>query len=103
MPEYANTKNDRNHDHFLDTPLKNDVVIRNEWKYRGDRGIRGEYCISAVDMNREAGQIRAHIENPWLAITDIQRVELSAKTGYVFPEKKGTSMGSQLIGIVPPT
>lgn len=96
--EYANTVNDRNGDHFLDTPLKNDVVLRNEWKYRGDRGVRGEYCISAVDMNREAGQMRAHIENPWLAITDIQRVELSAKTGYVFPEKKGTSMGSQFIG-----
>lgn len=96
--EFTNTVNDRNSDEFLDTPLKNDVVLRNEWKYRGDRGVRGEYCISAVDMNMEAGQKRAINENPWLALTDIQRVELSAKTGYVFPEKKGTSMGSQFIG-----
>lgn len=95
--EYADQHNDRNSDNFLDTPLKQDVVIRNEWKYRGDRGIRGEYCITGVDMNREAGQLPS-LENPWTAVTDIQRVELSSKTGYVFPEKEGTSIGSQLIG-----
>ena len=48
--EYANTVNDRNGDNgsgdgFLDTPFKNDVVLRNEWKYRGDRGVRGEYVF----------------------------------------------------------
>lgn len=93
--EHASIVNDRNGDYFLDTPLKNDVVLRNEWKYRGDRGVRGEYSITAIDMNREAGQMQDSIENPWIATTDIQRVELSAKTGYVFPEKTGTSMGSQ--------
>lgn len=95
--EYADRVNDRNGDYFLDTPLKNDIVLRNEWKYRGDRGVRGEYCINAVDMNRQAGQMES-VLNPWIATTDIQRVEVSAKTGYVFPNKPGTSLGSQFIG-----
>lgn len=111
--ELGTTINDRNDDTFLDTPLKRDIVLRNEWKFRGDRGIRGEYTISSVMMNRLAGQYAAYsdsdspfdllqpyLENtssddPWTAATTISRFEASAKTGFVFPEKSWQSIGTQ--------
>ena len=107
--------NDRNDDTFLDTPLKRDLVLRNEWKFRGDRGIRGEYTISSVMMNRLAGQSKAFSESdspfallqpylvntssdaPWTAATKISRIEASAKTGFVFPEKSWQSIGTQFV------
>ena len=111
--ELGTTINDRNYDTFLDTPLKRDLVLRNEWKFRGDRGIRGEYTISSIMMNRLAGQSSAYSDsdspfdllNPyledtvsssaWTAATKISRFEASAKTGFVFPEKSWQSIGTQ--------
>jgi outer membrane receptor for ferrienterochelin and colicin len=111
--ELGTAINDRNDDTFLDTPLKRDIVLRNEWKFRGDRGIRGEYTISSVIMDRLAGQKSAYSdsnspfdlldyylentldENPWTAVTTISRLEASAKTGYVFPGQSWKSIGSQ--------
>ena len=111
--ENASQLNDRNGDSFLDTPLKRDLVLRNEWKYRGDRGIRGEYSITGIRMNHMAGQEAVYdnsATNPfalyeellvsdttdnWSAATKIERVEASAKTGYVFPGKEWKSIGTQ--------
>jgi outer membrane receptor for ferrienterochelin and colicins len=111
--ELGTAINDRNNDTFLDTPLKRDLVFRNEWKFRGDRGIRGEYAISSVMMNRLAGQASAFSDSnspfellqpsledtdsssPWTAATKISRLEASAKTGFVFPAKSWQSIGTQ--------
>ena len=111
--EIATRLNDRNGDSFLDTPLKRDIVPRNEWKYKGDRGVRGEYSISAVSMQDMAGQKGAFTNSTadpfviledllannndslWTAATQIKRVEASAKTGYVFPTQEWKSIGSQ--------
>ena len=111
--ELGTAINDRNNDTFLDTPLKRDLVFRNEWKFRGDRGIRGEYAFSSVMMNRLAGQASAFSDSDspfellqpsledtdsssaWTAATKISRLEASAKTGFVFPEKSWQSIGTQ--------
>ena len=111
--ELGTAINDRNNDTFLDTPLKRDLVFRNEWKFRGDRGIRGEYAFSSVMMNRLAGQASAFSDSdspfellqpsledtdsssPWTAATKISRLEASAKTGFVFPAKSWQSIGTQ--------
>ena len=103
--EYGERLNDRNFDSFLDTPLKNDFVIRNEWKYKGDRGLRGEYSITGIQMQHMAGQKAAFentIENPfgilstllandsdslWTTATEINRVELRQNC-HVFPDKE---------------
>ena len=103
----------------LNTPLSRDFVIRNEWKYIGDRGIRGEYSISAVSLQQMAGQKGAFTSNTadpfviledllandndslWTAATKIKRVEASAKTGYVFPrqEWKSIDLNSLYLGM----
>ena len=111
--ELGTAINDRNNDTFLDTPLKRDLVFRNEWKFRGDRGIRGEYAFSSVMMNRLAGQASAFSDSDspfellqpsledtdsssaWTAATKISRLEASAKTGFVFPAKSWQSIGTQ--------
>jgi len=110
--ELSTAINDRNNDTFLDTPLKRDLVLRNEWKFRGDRGVRGEYAFSSIMMNRLAGQassfsdsdspfdlLKPYLANTdssaWTAATKISRLEASAKTGFVFPEKSWQSIGTQ--------
>ena len=111
--EIGDNLNDRNEDGFLDTPLKKDIVLRNEWKFRGDRGIRGEYSITGVKLETLGGQMAAYegaddvwdlmpgllakteSDSLWTAATTIDRLELSAKTGYVFPGKEWKSFGSQ--------
>lgn len=102
--------NDRNEDGFLDTPMQRNFVGRNEWKFKGDRGIRGEYAGTYVNTAAVAGQKTAfdNAENwdemtgrmdslagPWSAVTAIERTELSAKTGFVFPDAEWRTIGTQ--------
>ncbi len=103
-------QNDRNADGFLDTPMQKNYVVRNEWKFTGDRGIRGEYALTAVQTESAAGQMAAIDQgaawsdviglmnaptNAWSAITTVDRVEATAKTGYVFPDAEWRSIGTQ--------
>lgn len=105
-----NQLNDRNADGFLDTPMQQNYVARNEWKFIGDRGIRGEYAITGLQMNSLAGQTRAfqnglswsdrfttmqESTEGWSAMTAIDRMEISAKTGFVFPDAEWRSIGTQ--------
>lgn len=103
-------RNDRNADGFLDTPMQQNYVARNEWKLTGDRGIRGEYALTAVQMESAAGQKiafnagdswseRMNLMNEpttaWSAITELNRIEATAKTGFVFPDAEWRSIGTQ--------
>ena len=94
--EYGQRENDRNQDGFLDTPLRQDAVVRNEWRFIGDRGLRANISVMGVDMEREGGMVPGDIvATPWVAITEIQRAEVNAKVGYVLPGQEGRSWGSQ--------
>jgi outer membrane receptor for ferrienterochelin and colicin len=102
--------NDRNKDGFLDTPMERRFIGRNEWKFKGDRGIRGEYAATYVnteavagvktafegtsDWNEWMGQMDS-LTGDWSAITAIERIELSAKTGFVFPDAEWRTIGTQ--------
>jgi outer membrane cobalamin receptor len=88
-------ENDRNNDGFLDMPLQEDFVVRNEWRFIGDRGMRANIALSAVDMDREGGMIGDVATPRWTMDTDVQRAEMQAKVGYVLPGKEGRSWGSQ--------
>ena len=94
--EYGQRENDRNQDGFLDTPLRQDGVVRNEWRFIGDRGMRANISVMGVDMEREGGMVPGDIvATPWVATTEIQRAEVNAKLGYVLPGQEGRSWGSQ--------
>ncbi|HAD21841.1 MAG TPA: hypothetical protein DCF87_06985 [Opitutae bacterium] len=108
-----NQLNDRNRDGFLDSPLKRHYIGRNEFKFIGDRGVRGEYAVNWIHSRVAAGQRTAYgdnlpwsdvmsmLEGPsekgWSAITAIDRIELSAKTGFVFPDAEWRSIGLQVV------
>ena len=55
--EWADRINDRNADGFQDNALSKDLVLRSEWQYTGDRGLKGEYTATAVSQEKEAGQL----------------------------------------------
>ena len=94
--EYGQRVNDRNQDGFLDTPLRQDGVVRNEWRFIGDRGLRANISVMGVDMERDGGMVPGDIvATPWVATTEIQRAEVNAKVGYVLPGQDGRSWGSQ--------
>ena len=97
--EWADRINDRNADGFQDNALSKDIVVRSEWQYTGDRGLKGEYTVTAVSQEKEAGQLPlldAGQGGLWMADKTIDRLVATAKTGYVFPGNEGRSLGSQL-------
>ncbi len=103
---HANMNNiemDNNKDGFMDNALKQMVILRNEWKYQGDRGVEGSYHFTVMHNNNEAGQLSsidpATIEGDlWKATTTSTHLEAAAKTGYVWPGKNYKSLGTQFSG-----
>ena len=93
--EFRQQENDRNNDRFLDMPLQKDFVVRNEWRFLGDRGLRANIALSAVDMERKGGMLGGDGPPRWTMDTDVQRAEVQAKVGYVLPGEEGRSWGSQ--------
>lgn len=93
--EHGQRINDRNNDQFMDTPLRKDGVVRNEWRFIGDRGLRADIAVMGVDMEREGGMFGDIVAPAWTAKTEIQRAEVNAKVGYVLPGQEGRSWGSQ--------
>jgi len=97
----AQSRFDMNRDGFLDNPLFYNTILRNEWKYTGSRGLRGEYAVVYSNHQNTSGQydfdprdeIRSRL---WGVNTTTNRAEFSAKTGFVFPEKQWKSFGSQI-------
>jgi outer membrane receptor for ferrienterochelin and colicins len=99
--EYGNVRWDQNNDGFLDNPLKKDFILRNEWHYKGTRGLNGRYQVSWLEQENIAGQydFRPNSEGPsqlWGAVINTSRLDASAKTGYVFQEKSWQSIGTQI-------
>lgn len=101
--ELNDTRLDRNNDGFLDNQLKKDLIVRNEWKYTGTKGLRGEYQITGLTQEATSGQNNFDPDQAnselWGASRNIQQVEASAKTGYVFPLMSWKSFGSQFSGV----
>ena len=97
--EWADRINDRNGDGFQDNALSKDLVLRSQWKYVGDRGLRGEYAVTAVSQEKTAGQLPMFDggeDGLWMADQRVDRYVATAKTGYVFPKNDGRSLGSQV-------
>ena len=100
--EFRQKENDRNQDLFLDMPLQEDFVVRNEWRFVGDRGLRAEFALSGVDMNRDGGIAGEGgiAASQWAASTEIQRAQVDAKVGYVLPDGR-PFVGKPVDGVHP--
>jgi outer membrane receptor for ferrienterochelin and colicins len=102
--EWNNQRMDNNGDGFLDNPLKEDIVLRNEWHLNSKSGVNGVYQITGIQTRGAAGQLAADrngevLSNVWGMHQQTTRVEASAKTGYIFKRQNWRSFGSQISGV----
>lgn len=91
-------KNDMNKDGFLDNPLGKQVNILNRWQYNNtEKGIVSFLNIKYFKDEKTGGTINQDASNPlnWASNINTEKVELSSKIGYLFPDMSFQSIGLQ--------
>jgi len=95
-------KFDNNNDTFLDMPLAKQVNVMNRWQYTdSEKGFLSFINFRYLNDEKQTGQIDfnpdtdAFTTNAWGAEIKTQRVDVSAKLGYVNPEIPYQSIGVQ--------
>lgn len=84
---------DNNDDGFLDMPHINNFNFFNRWKYE-NKNIEMQFYARGFIEERAGGTIENRF-NPFLVEINNKLIELSSKTGFRMPEKKGKSIGLQ--------
>ena len=97
-----NGKNDMNHDHFLDAPIGKQVNILNRWQYNdAENGIVSFLNVRYMNDEKQAGTLHFNPDtdklttNAWGSEINTEKIEISNKTGYVFPDMPYQSFGFQ--------
>src|SRR5690606_14435797 len=95
-------KNDMNDDGFLDNPIVKQINILNRWQYTdAEKGwvsflnlryLRDDKLSGQVDFNPDTDKFTT---NYWGSEINTERIEISNKTGYVFPNEPYKSFGFQ--------
>ncbi|MFD0863735.1 TonB-dependent receptor domain-containing protein [Sungkyunkwania multivorans] len=96
-------KVDNNEDGFLDVPLAQQINILNRWQYQDvEKGWVSFLNFRYMNDEKQVGQEAFDPEddkfttNAWGSEIKTQRVDASAKLGYVFPETPYNSFGFQM-------
>ena len=97
-----NSKNDMNDDGFLDGPIGKQVNILNRWQYNdAEKGIVSFLNIRYMKDDKQSGQVSFNPDldkfttNAWGSKINTEKIEISNKTGYVFPDMPYQSIGFQ--------
>lgn len=85
------TEWDMNKDGFRDVPLNNSLSTLNRWEYNGDK-FESRFGVNAYYDDRKGGQLYG-TPSGYVAQTTNKHIDLFAKTGFLFPNKKGQSLG----------
>ncbi|GAB5564307.1 MAG: TonB-dependent receptor plug domain-containing protein [Winogradskyella sp.] len=95
-------KHDVNDDGFLDMPLFNQINVMNRWQYtNSEKGLLGFINLRYLNDEKQAGQVDFNPErdkgttNFWGSEIDTERIDVTAKLGYVNPEIPYQSLGVQ--------
>ena len=88
---YFNENIDDNSDSFIDLPRIKQYNLFNRWKYRSPNWV-AQFGISALGEERNGGQINVS-SNPYKINVDTDRYQFYSKTGYIFDDLAGTSIG----------
>lgn len=96
------SKNDMNHDHFLDNPLGRQINVMNRWQYNNlEKGwvsflnfryMRDEKQAGQVDFDPDKHKFSTH---HWGSEINTDKADVSAKLGYVWPDMPFQSVGLQ--------
>lgn len=95
-------KNDMNDDGFLDNPVGKQINILNRWQYtNAEKGWVSFLNVRYMRDEKQAGQVDFDPEkdkfttNAWGSEVNTEKIEISNKTGYVFPDEPYKSFGLQ--------
>lgn len=96
------SKNDMNDDGFLDNPLAKQINVMNRWQYSNPekgwvsflnaRYMRDEKQTGELDFDPDRDKFTT---NYWGSEINTDKVDLSGKLGYVFPDMPFQSIGLQ--------
>lgn len=93
------TEHDRNDDGFMDMPKGSLLTLANRWDYHNKKsGVEGQLNVQWVQDRKESGQVSHdgdHEHDLYRADIDGDRLQAFAKVGYIFPNKRYNSIGSQ--------
>lgn len=96
------SKNDMNNDGFLDNPLARQTNVMNRWQYTdAKKGWVSFINFRYIDDEKQTGQVDFDknrdrgTTNFWGSEINTQRLDVSAKLGYVFPDMPFQSIGFQ--------
>ena len=102
---HANNNNDRmdqNQDTFLDRPLSNQINIMNRWQYTNpEKGLVSFFTWRYMQDQKQMGVLdfdplkHAGSNTFWGSEIKTNRLDLSFKSGYVFPDLPYQSFGFQ--------
>jgi outer membrane receptor for ferrienterochelin and colicin len=99
---YRGQKFDKNNDTFLDAPLANQINVMNRWQYtNAEKGWISFINFRYLNDKKQMGQLdfdpskHKGTTTFWGSEINTNRVETSAKIGYVFPELPFQSFGFQ--------
>ncbi len=100
---YRGEKFDKNNDAFLDVPLAEQINIMNRWQFiDNEKGWVSFLSLRYMDDMKQTGQLNftpktdKGSDTVWGSQIKTQRVDISTKIGYVFPELPFQSVGLQL-------
>lgn len=95
-------KSDMNNDGFLDNPLGKQINLLNRWQYNdAEKGIVSFLNVRYMKDEKQSGQTSFNPETDRLTTTawgseiNTEKIEVSNKTGYVFPDMPYQSIGFQ--------
>ncbi len=93
---------DRNDDGFTDMPMENNFIVANRWRIESDFGLLAQVGVKYTSIHNSGGYhdhftgvSKAH-ETHWRMNTDIRRLDLWSKVGYIWPSNPERSIGLQL-------
>ena len=96
------SKNDMNDDGFLDNPLSKQINFLNRWQYAdAEKGWVSFINLRYMDDEKQMGELDFDknrdrgTTNFWGAEINTERLDVSAKLGYVFPDMPYQSIGFQ--------
>lgn len=97
------SRNDMNHDGFLDSPIGSQINVLNRWQYQNqEKGIVSFFNVRFLNDEKQGGQVDFNPNKDrgttkyWGSEINTQKVDLSGKLGYVFPEMPFQSIGLQV-------
>lgn len=97
-----NKKHDVNNDGFMDMPIYNQINIMNRWQYIDmEKGIGSFFNIRYLNDDKQTGQLNFDPDtdklttNAWGSEINTERIDFSAKFGYVNPELPWQVLGAQ--------